>query len=303
MAEEELAVRFYGEETEGGEIDALRLGRALVALTSLFNTAKALDPLLRKERLKVIVTGTEVGSFDLQIVLEGVGNAWEAVKAWTLSRDGQAATSLSTLLGAVLMLISMIKQSKGQTPIATEERADPPALVHRFPDGSELVMDLDTAKLYLDGKTARYARDLVETLNQEVNRLEIQTADRKVEVDEADRDAFRQRAAALGEAEDHPDERETTISPAKPDLVGKSTWSVTEHGLKYVAEMRDPRFSALVQEGWPVAVTDEYRVRVESASYTTPTGQRRARHAITEVLGFRRSPGQPFQTLPEPRTA
>ena len=301
MARTPLELRFYGPETTGGEIDAMRLGRSLVALTGLLRTAQARDSELRRAHLEVVVVGTDEGSFDIQILLEGLGTVWDAVRAWAVGEDGQATTNLAAMVATVLTLLTVIKSSGGQSPQQGQADAGSGGTIV-LPSGVRIEMTDEVFSLFQDAIATRLARDFVETLDPSVDRVEIESVGQVVRLSEADRPAFRARAAtASGDPEATPDERVTTISPEKPSLSGRGPWSVIEYGNRYTAYLEDPRFIKICQQGWAVAVTDEYRVRVETTGYLTPTGQRRARHVITEVLGYRRSPGEPLRPLPPPR--
>lgn len=140
VATEGLTIAFYGPETRNGEIDARRLGAALVAFGLLLDAAKTADPDLKGQRLNVTVVGTDEGSFDIQIILEGIGTAWEAVKAWTAGSDGQAAVALSSFLSTVVTFLALVKMSNGQRAEPTEMSATD--FTYKAPDGTTITARL-----------------------------------------------------------------------------------------------------------------------------------------------------------------
>lgn len=302
VATESLTIAFYGPETEGGEIDARRLGAALVSFGSLLDAAKAADQDLKDQPLSVVVKGTDEGSFDVQIILEGIGTAWDAVRAWAIGPDGTAAGVLSGFLGTILGFLALIKNTNGSRPDPVQSTAAD--FTYEGSDGTRITCSIEVLKLLLNAPAVRSARDFVDTLDDDVNKAAIITnVAPKLELTKDDRPAFREMAHSLDdEGDDEPVHRETTISPASVVFDGKGQWAVTEYGQRYRAKMNDPDFAHLVQdENWPIAHSDEYRVNLLSTSHVTPTGQRRWSHSIESVMTYRKSHGEAFRALPRPR--
>ncbi|MBP8921842.1 MAG: hypothetical protein KBG85_19270, partial [Micropruina sp.] len=156
MARTPLELRFYGPETTGGEIDAMRLGRSLVALTGLLRTAQARDSELRRAHLEVVVVGTDEGSFDIQILLEGLGTVWDAVRAWAVGEDGQATTNLAAMVATVLTLLTVIKSSGGQSPQQGQADAGSGGTIV-VPSGVRMEMTDEVFSLFQDAIATRLA--------------------------------------------------------------------------------------------------------------------------------------------------
>lgn len=304
MATEGLTIAFHGPETVNGEIDVGRLGAALVAFGLLLDAAKAADPDLRGQPLNVAVVGTDEGSFDIQIILEGIGTAWDAVKAWATGPDGQAASVvLGAFLSNVLAFLALVKTSKGQRPEPVETSATD--FTYEAPDGTRITCSIDVLKLLLSAQAVRSARDFVETLDDDVtSAVIVAQVGPRVELTKEDRPSFQLLARSLDtETDDEPARRETTISPGSAVFDGSGQWSIIEFGVKYKAKMNDADFTLLVQhENWPITASDEYRVELASTSHFTPTWQRRWDRSIERVISYRKAPGEPFRPLPHPRT-
>lgn len=293
MASEPISLTFSGPETEGGHIDGRRLGEALVAFTTMLDVAKSADPAFKSSSLRLVVEVNREGSFDIQAILEGIGTAWEAFAAWAEGRNGVAVTQLEWFLTTILSVLAYIKA----TP-----KKDQAGLSIDMPDGTKVELSPEALRILSSGAFVRAARDFVEVLDDDVDKVEVRTSGQAVRLEAADVPTFRALAATIDDPTEQSEVREVTVSPAQAVLDGSGKWKVREYGSVYTATMSDQDFIQLVQvDNWPVARSDEYRVRVESTQHLTPTGQRRWDNTIVEVLGYRKAPGEPFRGLPKPR--
>lgn len=295
MASERLHVTFEGEGVADGLIDAELLGRAFIALAATIDAAKALDPELKGERLQLIVEATRQGSFDIQMLLEGLGSAWEAVKAYLASSDGEATFRLTEFVGVLIAFFAFVQQAKGAKAEVVEQDAE--AVRVKLPDGTELTLSLEAWKLYLDQQVAASAADFVSVLGDDVESVRIEGAGQRAELTTSDREHFESHADRS--SEDGPAEtRSTTVMPVAVVLTGTGKWHVDEYGKRYSATMADESFKALVERGWAITSADQYKVTVTTTDYRTRTGQQRWRHTIVSVDEYRRAAGEPWRPLP-----
>jgi hypothetical protein len=172
MATEQVQLVFSGEGTQGGQIDGRKLGEALVAFTLMLDAAKATDPALKGTELRLTITSTAEGSFDIQAILEGMGTAWDAFAAWAEGRNGAASTQLQGFLVTVLTVLALIRDRRPR------EQSDE-AFVETLPDGTRRAYSSEALKILQSGPFLRAARDVVEVLDEDVNRLEVVTVPRK----------------------------------------------------------------------------------------------------------------------------
>lgn len=286
----DLSVHYYGPALEiNHSLNARVLAPALLDLADAIEAAKSeVSP---DSEIELRVEATEVGSFDLMMFLQAVGQ-------FSTTAPGQGLAYLTAiggvgfltiLIGAFKFVSNRFKQGEG-----TIEKKEPAE-----DDGTTFTDEKVTVK-YPDGQTVTYFRTSIRIANNRrfvnstgkalagpsdqdgVDGAELAGAGELINVDQR---------TARTMADWTPEENivrqtdtELTVQPLDAHFEPGKKWHVTVGGeTKYTVDIEDEGFLQSIENGKRIGKKDIFVVMLHTVSSIGKDGKLKSRHTITKV--------------------
>ncbi|RSX57245.1 hypothetical protein [Bifidobacterium samirii] len=287
----ELSLRYYGPALDADHsISAKALAPALLNFADAVEAAK--DEMSPESQVELRVKATRPGSFDIQLLLQGVGD-------FANSTQGQGLEWLATVggVGFLTILIGAVRFAKHVHEHGEPEvvKAEPlpeddgttfseEKVTVRFSDGTvcetyRSSMRIAGSRKFVNAAGKALAGPAAE---EGVDGAELSSRTESVDVD---------KRTARGMADWTPNEEvisETdatlTVQPLDAHFEPGKKWHVTVGGeTKYTVDMEDPAFIRAVESGKRIGKRDMFVVTMHTVSSRGKDGRLKARHAITKV--------------------
>lgn len=300
VSQERLTLRFEGTSVIDGTINARAMGQALQGVADLVQAVANTGDFDEHAAPEVRVAATEEGSFELQLIIQALGEWWATIRPALTGPDAEAASTLVTFAGVTVGAIKWARDKAGRRvkDKTLNERGQVEA---HLEDGTTLVADPEVVEAAEHPRVQRAIKEVTAPLAY----LGIQTLN--VESMTMDVTLNSEEARKIPDPEPEPDPTRKTLiyevwaSFDRPHF-GGDRWGVTSPGRSFQATIEDDEFLAEVEAGnVRLNAYDEFRVKVREEPYVTGGGQRRFHRYIERVLEHREpergqhEPGLPLE--------
>lgn len=295
-SQERITLRFDGASIVDGTISARAMGQALQGAANLVQAVANTSAFDDHSAPEVRVVATEEGSFEIELIIQALGEWWAMSREVLASDDATAVTSLASFVGIAVGAMKWARDKAGRRIKEKTVNADGEVEAH-LDDGTVLVAPPEVAEAAEEPRVQRAIKEVTAPLSylgiQTLN-VESMTVNITVNSDEA-------RKIPDPEPEPDPTRKtevyETWVTFNRPHF-GGDRWGVVAASKKFQATIEDAEFLARADHGnVSLGAYDEFKVRVREDPYLTGGGQRRYRRYIEKVYEHR----QPKREEDEPR--
>lgn len=288
---EHISLKYYGPALENHSISTAALAPALMYFQESVNAAcKCLGV---KQKVQVRIRATQAGSFDIQFLLQELGN-------FAQSTQGQGLEWLATVGGIPLsaILVGSVKLIKSIFKHGEIKKSEPIAQPHDesllFNDGKATVTfeddhteEVDTAAI-LVSSDRRFVNSMgkacdASSQEQGIEGAILSDGHRSVDVDNTTAQAMSQWEPPSELLVDSVSRM--VVTPLDAKFESDKKWRVKDaDNHRYTAEMLDEDFEHQLQEGLRVGAKDTYIVDMRTKSYRTASGKLRNTYSIEKVI-------------------
>ncbi|BAQ30467.1 hypothetical protein [Bifidobacterium scardovii] len=287
----ELSLRYYGPALDvDHSISAKALAPALLNFADAVEAAK--NEMSSESQVELRVKATRPGSFDIQLLLQGIGD-------FANTAQGQGLEWLATVggVGFLTILIGAVKFVK-----YVHEHGEP-KIVKTEPLPADEGTTFSEEKVTVKAPDGTFYETYRSSMRIAANRTFVNSAGKALSgpaaadgVDGAELSSRTEsvnvdKQTARSMADWTPDEdviNETdstlTVQPLDAHFEPGKKWHVTVGGeTKYTVDMEDPAFIHAVENGKRIGKRDMFVVTMHTISSRGKDGKLKARHAITKV--------------------
>lgn len=294
-----ISLRYHGPALDQDHtMSARTLAPALLSFADAIDAAK--DELAPKSKVELRVLATQPGSFDIQFILESLGN-------FATSEQGQGLHWLSEVLGVgfVEIVIGAFKalkfrHDKGETKIVetkpvnddmvfSEER-----VTIESADGERIETYKSSLRIADNSKFVNNAGKALSGPSSQkgVDGAEVSSGKDSVDIDKK----TAQSMAEWVPAEDVINESDVklVVQPLDAHFEPGKKWRVTTgNDVRYTVDMDDEAFIHAVEDGKRIGKKDTFLVNLHTVSTIGKDGKLKGRYSITKVLSH--TPYEPKQ--------
>lgn len=294
-----FSVRYYGPALDTDHsLSVKSLAPALLSLSDAVEEAKnTLEP---NAKIELRVMATVPGSFDIQLLLQGIAD-------FSNTANGQGLEYLATVggigfiavfAGAVTFIKKKLQHGKAKEIASKPIESD---------SDSTTFSDEEVTMEFSDGTTAKFHRSMLKIAKSDkfVNNLgkslagptklegidgaELSTDNEKIDVSVDE-------AVSMSDWSSEDEEEEETIEndsriliqPVDPHLETGKKWNVTTgSGTKYQVDVEDEDFLERVRRGERLGRFDTFEVTLHTTSIVKKDGRLSAQYKITKVHSHR----------------
>ena len=297
MARTDFGVKFDGPALEEGHMPVRDLAPALLSLAEVFTEASVLlHP--EDEPVALEIKATPRGSFNVELILQGVGLAWDQVSALATT---DAATTLVVLRelvvggGADTSLFGLLKWLRGRPVSREEDGPEPGEVTLTVDDDTSITVPLEVARLHRNIRVRKKVQEFVEPLNRDgVEVLEFnRNSETLVSLGEEDVEAFGMPDDDLIDMSEQ--EVETYLEIVNAAFRTDNKWRFSEGagGQTFFALIVDDDFNRRI-EGRTESFTsgDKLNCRMQIIQTQLPDGSLQVERRIVRVLKHIKAPKQ-----------
>ncbi|WP_340449109.1 hypothetical protein [Bifidobacterium mongoliense] len=272
-------------------MSARALAPALLDMADAIEAAKSL--VSPKSKIELKVQATKEGSFDIQLILQAIGD-------FANSTDGQAISFLVSIggVGLVAIIVEAVKFAakkinKGEPRVVESKPVEADdgttfseeKITVEYPDGERVIFHKTAMHI---AQNAKFVNSMGKALagpasQQGVDGAEISSTDIRQNVDSG---------TARTMAEWEPSEKivdefdnRMTVQPVDAHFRTGKRWHVTAGaGTDYVVDIEDGNFLKSVEDGLRMGVKDVFVVNMHTVSSVGRDGKLRSKHTITKVI-------------------
>jgi hypothetical protein len=296
MAETSFEVKYDGEALRDGRMPVRDLAPALLSLGELFTEASLLL-FPENEPVSLEIEATKEGSFDVGLILQAAGMAWDQISSMNPMEAGTSLILFKELViggSADMSLMGLVKRLKGQRITEEVEGPEPGRVTIKTAD-TEIVVRTEVAGLNRDSRIRKKLREVVEPLRREgVDILEIRSdSEPTVELEEQDIPAF-----DLPDSEDEDtlsdQEIDVYLDVLSPTFVEGNKWKFGGLGQSFMAPILDFDFMQKVaQHEETFGSGDQLHVRLQIVQKRDPmTSKIRTERRVVKVFERIEAPEQ-----------
>lgn len=281
-----MTLRFDGENVIDGTISARAIGQALQGVADLVQAVAGTSSFDDHAAPEVRISATEEGSFELQLLIQALGEWWASARPALIGDDAQAAANLLAFVGTTFGAVKWMRDKAGRR-VKEKTINDRGEVEAHLDDGATLVASSEIVEAAETPRVQKAVKEVTAPLSYlgiQMLNIESMTINVTVSSDEARK---------IPEPEPEPDPTrktatyETWTTFDKPHFSG-SKWGVTTPSKPFQAEIEDTEFLSQVESGnVSLRAYDEFRVRVREEPYITGGGQHRHHRYIEQVLEHR----------------
>lgn len=288
----ELSLRYYGPALdEDHSMSAKVLAPALLSFSDAIEAAK--DEIYPDSRVELRVKATEVGSFDIQFVLQNIGtfsqtNEGQAIE-WLVAVGGVGIVTI--IIGAVKLVAWLHAHGESKVVDKTTVPDDDSTI---FSENRVTIEAADGTRIQSYESCLRIAgnRKFVNSMGKALSGPASQEGIDGAEISSGGEsaDVDKETARSMSEwvpAEEIIDETDSqmTVQPLDAHFEPGKKWHVTAGGeAKYTVDMLDQDFIREVEEGKRIGKKDIFQVNIHSLSYRGKDGKLKAKYSITKVI-------------------
>ncbi|MFT3877167.1 MAG: hypothetical protein QM708_12200 [Propioniciclava sp.] len=295
-SQERITLRFDGDNVIDGTINARAMGQALQGAANLVQAVANTSTFDDHSAPEVRVAATEEGSFEIELIIQALGEWWAMSREVLVSDDAQAASALAGFVSVAVGAMKWARDKAGRRIKTKSINANGDVEAH-LDDGTTLVAPPEVAEAAEEPKVQRAIKEVTAPLSymgiQTLN-IESMTVNISVSSDEARK---------IPDPEPEPDLTrktevyETWVTFDRPHF-GGDRWGVVMASKKFRATIEDAEFLTRADHGnVSLGAYDEFKVRVREEPYLTGGGRRQNRRYIEQVYEHR----QPKRDTDEPR--
>lgn len=298
-SQERLTLRFDGKGVVDGTINARAMGQALQGMADLVQAIAKTGEFDDHATPELRVVATEEGSFELELLIQALGEWWAMARPLLTSPDAEAAVNLATFAGIAAGVFKWARDKGGRR--VTEKRVTGDGNVEAvLDDGTTMTASPEVVEAAEMPRVQQAVKEVTAPLHYlGIQTLNVETVNINVTINSEE-------ARKIPDPEPEPDPTrktktyDTWATFQRPDFGGVK-WGVAIPGDTFQATIEDQAFLSRVEAGIvSLSAYDEFRVSVREEPYITRGGQRRKRRYIDRVLDHRQperddsEPGLPF---------
>lgn len=289
MAEAEIGLEFNGPATAGGRMDVRWVGNTLLAMSDLVLQVKNADRYFERAFPPGIrVASFEEGSFDINLILEGLGDTYEALRDVAA---GKTMTGIANVSALVLIVVGYLRLHGGQRVGSHTTSEDGERVEVDFENGEvkHASMPTEAFLAFMNPQVRRAARRVIEPIEREgVESVRLHAGDAGAPVVIQKSEARNFHFEDARPPEGSITRRTARVQPTSINFESEA-WKVTEGAGKFTAKVEDEAFLRLIDAGAAsIAKTDTFEVGLRTEQSVDANGKLKTTYAIERVIGQQR---------------